>query len=118
MIPASPALVAILAFDASNQLAVRKLGSKAGLPFTGTDLAMATVRLESAFLAHTVPAEYFSADAGGRSYRVFFAQVSDTPVDREIDFESLDDLAAKPTSLAPSLAVLLSQLTPHLVEIP
>ena len=118
MIPASPALVAILAFNASNQLAVRKLGSKAGLPFTGTDLAMATARLESAFLAHTVPAEYFSADAGGRSYRVFFAQVSGTPVDREIDFESLDDLAAKPTSLAPSLAVLLNQLTPHLVEIP
>ena len=33
--PPLPALVAIFAFDASNQLAVRKLGSKAGLPFTG-----------------------------------------------------------------------------------
>ncbi len=116
--PPLPALVAIFAFDASNQLAVRKLGSKAGLPFTGTDLAMATARLESSFHTHTVPAEYFSADAGGRSYRVFFAQVSGTSADREINFQSLDELAAIPASLAPSLAVLLHQLEPYLVEIP
>ncbi len=45
MIPASPALVAILAFNASNQLAVRKLGSKAGLPFTGTDPQPTTARI-------------------------------------------------------------------------
>ena len=115
---ASPALIAILAFNASNQLAVRRLGSKAGLPFTGTDLAMATARLESAFREHTPPAEYFSCDAGGRGYRVFFAQVSGPPADGEIVFQSLDDLAAKPAALAPSLAVLLGQLEPHLVEIP
>jgi hypothetical protein len=57
-----------LAFNASNQLAVRQLGSKAGLPFTGTDLAMATARLESSFRDHTALAEYFSTEAGGRSY--------------------------------------------------
>ena len=83
---ATSALACILAFDASNRLAVRKLGSKAGLAFTGTDLAMATTRLESAFRTHTAPAEYFPADAGGRSYRVFFAQVSGPPADREIEF--------------------------------
>ena len=60
--PPAPALIAILAFNASNQLAVRRLGSKAGLPFTGTDLAMATARLESSFREHTAPAENFSAD--------------------------------------------------------
>ena len=42
----SPALFAVLAFNAGNQLAVRKLGSKHGLAFTGSDLAMATTRLD------------------------------------------------------------------------
>ncbi|MCX6956539.1 MAG: 4-hydroxy-3-methylbut-2-enyl diphosphate reductase [Verrucomicrobia bacterium] len=114
----APALVAILAFNASNQLAVRRLGSKAGLPFTGTDLAMATARLETSFKEHTAPAEYFSAEAGGRSYRVFFAQVGGPAADSEVGFQSLDDLAAKPDALAPSLAALLGKLEPHLVEIP
>ena len=68
-LPPAPALVALLAFSPSNQLAVRQLGSKAGLPFTGTDLAMAVSRLESAFCDHSVPAEYFSMETGGRSYR-------------------------------------------------
>ncbi len=115
---ALPALVAIFAFNASNQLAVRRLGSKAGLPFTGTDLPMATARLESSFRDHTVPAEYFAATAGGRNYRVFFAQVSGPSADSEVVFQSLDDLAANPAALAPSLGVLLGQLEPHIVEIP
>jgi 4-hydroxy-3-methylbut-2-enyl diphosphate reductase len=112
------ALTAVLAFNASNQLAVRRLGSKAGLPFTGTDLAMATARLASAFPTHTPPAEYFSADAGGRSYRVFFVQVDGASADAEIGFQSFDDLAAQPAALAPSLTVLLEKLDPFLVDIP
>jgi len=117
--PATPsALAAILAFNASNQLAVRRLGSKAGLAFTGSDLAMATARVESAFWDHTPPAEQFAADAAGRSYRVYFAQVTGVPADGEIAFHSLDELAARPDALAPSLAALLPQLEPHLVEIP
>ena len=60
----SPALFAMLAFNAGNQLAVRKLGSKHGLAFTGSDLAMATARLESSFPKHTPPAEYFTCAAG------------------------------------------------------
>lgn len=118
VVAAPPSLCALLAFNASNQLAVRRLGSKVGLAFTGSDLAMATARLEASFPAHTAPAEYFTCMAGGRSYRVFFAQVSGTPADAEIGFRSLDALAAEPASLAPSLAVLLEELDPHLVEIP
>lgn len=117
-VSAPPTLAAVLAFNASNQLAVRRLGSKAGLPFTGTDLAMATVRLESSFRQHTVPAEYFTTTAGGRHYRVFLAQVSGLSADSEVVFQSLDDLAAKPEALAPSLGGLLAQLEPHIVEIP
>ena len=112
------ALIAILAFNASNQLAVRQLGSKAGLPFTGTDLAMATARLEAAFSTHTPPAEFFSTEAGGRTYRVFFAQVSGAPADAEIVFQSIDALQAQPTALAPSLSALVRDLEPHLVDIP
>ena len=116
-VPAT-ALVAVLAFNASNQLAVRRLGSKAGLPFTGTDLAMATSRLESSFREHTDPTEYFSAVAGGRSYRVFFAQVGGISMDAEVGFHSIESLLAQPDSLAPSLAALLNGLEHHLVEIP
>jgi len=115
---ALPALCAILAFDASNRLAVRRLGSKSGLAFTGTDLPIATTRLESSFLTHTPPAEFFSATAGGRSYRVFFAQVTGAPADAEIVFAALDALAATLAALAPSLAALLPALEPHLVDIP
>ena len=117
-VAAPPGLFAILAFDASNQLAVRQLGSRMGLPFTGSDFAMAVSRLAGAFSTHTKPAEYFAADAGGRSYRVFFVQVSGQPADSEIVFRSLDSLTAEPAALAPSLAGLIAELEPHLVEIP
>ncbi|MSU70628.1 MAG: 4-hydroxy-3-methylbut-2-enyl diphosphate reductase [Opitutaceae bacterium] len=79
---------------------------------------MATARLEAAFPEHTPPAEYFTAQAGGRNYRVYFAQVDAMPMDREIRFQAIDDLTAQPAGLAPSLAVLMAKLDPFLVEIP
>src|SRR3954471_10894543 len=85
----TPALFALLAFNASNQLAVRRLGSKRGLAFTGADLAMAVSRLEACFKVHTAPVESFVADAGGRSYRVFLSQVTGPSGDPEIEFQSL-----------------------------
>lgn len=115
---APPALCCLLAFNASNQLAVRRLGSKAGLAFTGSDLAMATARLESSFREHTPPAEFFSVTAGGRAYRVFFAQVSGVAADSEVVFYALDKLAAEPGALAPSLAAVVAGLEPHLIDIP
>ena len=117
-IAAPPSLFALLAFNASNQLAVRRLGSKIGLAFSGSDLAMAVTRLEASFPIHTPPAEYFATDAGGRSYRVFFVQVAGAPTDREVAFYSLEGLASQREALAPSLAALLDSLEPHLVEIP
>jgi 4-hydroxy-3-methylbut-2-enyl diphosphate reductase len=117
-VAAPPSLFAILAFNGSNQLAVRRLGSKQGLAFTGSDLAMATARLASSFGTHTPPAEYFTCDAGGRSYRVCFSQVAGAPADAEIVLQSLDSLQAGPAGLAPSLAGLLAELGPYIVEIP
>jgi len=108
----------MLAFDASNRLAVRKLGSKQGLAFTGSDAKMATQRLEGAFAEHTPPVEFFSISAGGRDYRVHFTQVRGTPLDPEIVFGSIDGLQARPESLAPSLSAILGGLDPHLIHIP
>src|SRR5687768_5420242 len=100
-VAAPPSLFAMLAFNPSNQLAVRRLGSKKGLAFTGSDLALAVTRLDSAVSEHTSPDEYFSSEAGGRHYRVFFTQVRSEPRAAEIEFCSLDTLAAEPATLAP-----------------
>jgi len=108
----------ILAFDGNSRLAVRRLGSKKGLPFTGSDYAMALGRLESAFGIHTEPVERFAAGAGGRDYRVFLAQVEGIPADPEIEFRSIEELESDLAALAPSLAGLLEGLGPHLVEVP
>ena len=116
--PSSPALFAVLAFNAGNQLAVRKLGSKHGLAFTGSDLAMATARLESSFREHTPPAEFFSCTAGGRTHRVLLAQVAGVAADPEVVFRSIEQLEAAPGDLAPSLLAALRGLEPHLVDIP
>lgn len=113
-----PQLTCILAFDPSNRLAVRQLGSKAGLAFTGTDAAMAQARLASAFATATEPAEYFALEAAGRAYRVCFSQVQGEPKDAEIKFRSLDELTADPTAMAPSLAAIVAALDPWLIEIP
>jgi 4-hydroxy-3-methylbut-2-enyl diphosphate reductase len=118
VVSASPTLIALLAFNSCNQLAVRQLGSKLGLAFTGSDLAMGMTRLEASFPNHTPPAEYFSCTAGDRSYRTFFVQISGAPVDPEIIFCSLDALENQRKNLAPSLAALLDELDPYLVDIP
>ena len=113
-----PALCCVLAFNASCQLAVRRLGSKAGLPFTGADLAMATARLDGAFPAHSAPAKFYRAAAGGRDYDVFLAQVSGVSTDPEIEFNSLERLEAEPGAVSPSLSGLLAGLEPYLIDIP
>ena len=115
---AAPSLDCILAFDGNNRLAVRRLGSKAGLPFTGTGLDMALQRLESSFRAHTAPCERFSVEAGGRSYRVHFVQVEGAAGDPEVAFEPVERLHARPEALAPSLAGVLGALDPHLIHVP
>jgi 4-hydroxy-3-methylbut-2-enyl diphosphate reductase len=115
---ATPTLDCILAFDGNNRLAVRRLGSKVGLPFTGSGLEMAVSRLESSFREHSRPVERFAAEAGGRSYRVLFSQVEGAPADHEVEFHPVERLEADPGSLAPSLAGLLRRLDPHLIEVP
>jgi len=121
MVPvASPTseLVTVLAFNASNQLAVRRAGTRIGLAFVGSDLAMATQRMEAHFSVHTPPAERFVVVHQGAQYRVLFSQVEGTPADDEVHFLSLEAIEKNATVLAPSLASVLRQLEPHLIEIP
>lgn len=113
-----PAQAVILAFNASNQVAVRAAGTKLGLAFVGADEAMATARLESCFKAHTPAAEYFTCHAGALAYRVFFVQVTGEPADTEVGFHSLESLDQRRDALAPSLRAVLAGLEPHLIGIP
>ena len=115
---AATRLECILAFDANNRLAVRRLGSQAGLPFTGADVEMAVGRLASSFPEHSRPVERFGAQAGGRRYRVHFTQVEGKAADPEVEMLPVDQLESEPRALAPSLAGILAQLDPHLVDIP
>ncbi len=111
-------LICILAFNSNNQVAVRKLGSKAGLAFTGTDLEMAISRLESAYTSHTQAKEKFNLEVAGRNYRIYFVQSEGKSKDSEIEFWTLETLENNPEMLAPSLAAILAGLEPYLVEIP
>lgn len=111
-------LAAVLAFDVHNRLAVRKLGSKAGLAFTGSDQTMAMQRLEGAFPQHTRLRSGFAASAGGREYDVLLCHASGTTLDNEIEFWTIDALTTQAGLCAPSLAAVLTALEPHLVAIP
>ncbi len=113
-----PAQVVILAFNTSNQLAVRQAGTRLGLAFVGADEAMATGRLKGSFPDHLPPAEYYSCTAGALSYRVFFTQVDAPPADPEVKFLSLEQLDQVRDAQAPSLVAVLAGLEPHLIEIP
>ncbi len=114
----SPLLTALLAFDRNNRLAVRQLGSKCGLAFTGSDESMARSRLAAAFARHTPPKELFQLEVGGRHYRVVAAQVSGESADPEVACLSIESLRRNPSELAPSLAAILEALLPHLIELP
>ena len=114
----SPALFAVLAFNASNQLAVRAVGPRYELAFTGSDLAAAVAQLAAVFPTHTTVVEYFSSPAEGQDCRVCFTQVAGTAANSGVVFNSLDDLTRQPAALSPSLATLLGQLEPYLAEIP
>ena len=108
----------ILAFDSSNLLAVRQLGSKSGLAFMGNDVGMASERLATAFPEHTTPTKYFQANSTNGTYDVYFTQVPHHTADREIRLFSIEQLTKIPDQLSPALASILEQVDPFLIDIP
>jgi len=116
-VPASAPIV-LLAFNPSNQLAVRAAGDRLDLAFVGADEASVAAQLTACFPDHTEPTEYFTYPLEGLTRRVFFAQVSGAAGDAGVVFHSLDHLAEKKGSLTPALAGAIDGLDPHLIEIP
>ncbi len=108
----------ILAFDGNNRLAVRVDGDGASLPFVGPDRGGALAALGGAFAAHTEPRERFAAEAGGRPHRIHFTQVEGPSNDPAVQFRSIEQLESANGAADPTLAGILPQLGPHLIEIP
>jgi 4-hydroxy-3-methylbut-2-enyl diphosphate reductase len=108
----------ILAFDSNNRMAVRRMGAKVALPFTGASLAAAAGRLDASFKGYTEPLERFNAEAGGQPYRIHFTQVDVPSLDPDVQFRSIGELESSSGFLDPLLAEILAQLEPHLIEIP
>jgi len=113
-----PAMAVMLAFNARNELAVRKAGTRLGHAFVGADEAMARARLTASFPSFTAPEEHFTCTVNGPAYRVSFTQVSGQAADPEVEFRTLEQLEADRTALAPALAAVLDRLDPYLIEIP
>ncbi len=116
--PERPLIYAVLAFDANNRVAVRRLDGKDGLAFTGSDLATAAQRLGSAFSEHTAPVERYAVRSDGNDYRVCLAQVRGDSSDKEIAFSAIDALQSAPGLLAPALTAVLDGINPFLTHIP
>ena len=89
-------LVSILAFDASNQLAVRNVKSGSELAFVDIDLESASLRLNKAFPETTPPVEYTAFDLNGQSYVLYFCQVSGASTETTVQFRSIECLEKTP----------------------
>ncbi|HEY4249470.1 MAG TPA: 4-hydroxy-3-methylbut-2-enyl diphosphate reductase, partial [Lacunisphaera sp.] len=111
-------MTVLLAFNTSNQLAVRRAGTKLGNTFVGADPEMALGRLETGFVQHTGPKEFFGFTFDQKYYRIFFAQVNSPVLDQEVEFHTLEQLDLIKSSLAPLLSAVLAELPPYLIEIP
>jgi 4-hydroxy-3-methylbut-2-enyl diphosphate reductase len=118
LISSPPAPCALLAFNASNQLAVRTDGVTFDHAFIGPDEGVTLSRLREIFSTHTLPAEHFTCTVDGLPCRVSFVQVQDAPADGTVLFRTLEQLNAPGVNLTPALAAVLAGLEPHLIEIP
>ena len=116
--PTSSEHFVILAFNARNQLAVLRSGTMPDIAFSGPVLNDAVRALELVFKSHTPPAEYFSVNHAGASLRVCFSQIAGAPTDDAVSFASLEQLYASTNALSPTLAAILAQIDPFLIEIP
>lgn len=114
----SPAPCILLAFNASNQLAVRRTDAGTGPAFADADLPAAIAQMQACFARHTPPSEYFSCEPEGQRHRVFFTQVDGPPAEGEVEFCSLDQLDGRRGQLRPLLAAVLDRVEPYLIEIP
>ncbi len=105
----------ILAFNPSNQLAVRPVGGRFELPFVGPDAA---ARLVDTGLEHLAPRLRFSTVVNGKTYDVALTQLHGPTENRGLEFHPLEKLESAPGRLSPLLAAALEALRPHLISVP
>ncbi len=108
----------LLAFDTSNRLAVRMSGSSSGLAFSDVEPEAARASLAAVFPGYTAPLEAFITRTDAGVYRVGLTQVRGASQAGDIEFRSLEQLAAGPQKPDPLLAKILEALEPHLIKIP
>ncbi|MFA6961822.1 MAG: 4-hydroxy-3-methylbut-2-enyl diphosphate reductase [Opitutaceae bacterium] len=96
----------VLAFDTSNRLAVR---------LTANGLEPAA---EGSLPSSSGAREFFTLSHAGSEHRIFFTQIIRAVGSGDVQFHSLEQLAAVPDRLSPLLAALLPALEPHLIHIP
>lgn len=108
----------ILAFNCNNQLAVRRLGSQAGLAFLGADQEMALERLEASFPGSPEPRALMETRTAHGIYAISAVQVAPATNDREIRFESIESLENGEFRTSPALTAIAAELEQHLVRIP
>jgi 4-hydroxy-3-methylbut-2-enyl diphosphate reductase len=109
---------AILAFDASNRLAIRQRGDSVDSPFHGRTRAEALTNLKARFPRHSQPAETFSVETSAGRIEVDLVQVHEAEPDPSVEFVTLESLASRKGSIDPELKALLHGLEPHLHAIP
>jgi 4-hydroxy-3-methylbut-2-enyl diphosphate reductase len=112
----APAHHVILAFNPSNQLAVRREGGRFRLPLVETDPTAAALALAAVFPEHQSPVEYYTVGHAGRRLHVWFSQVGGLV--SGLEFRSIEHLEAIPDTLDPALAAVLAGIEPHLIEVP
>ena len=118
-LPGKSGLFTTLAFNASNQLAVRRTPEGYDLPFVGLLLAEAEAALGGAFSSHTQPAEYFTANLEGVSLKVFFCQVAEcAAASRETVFVAIEQVAVATAKNSALLNAVLAEIEPHLIDVP
>ena len=106
----------VLAFNPSNQLAVRNNGGRLEPAFAGQD---ALRHLAGIFPEHTPPADFFSFSSAETKWQVAFVQVTGgPPPGNDLVFFSIEQLEQQMETLSPVLAGAIRGLEPYLIEIP
>ncbi|MFI5335777.1 MAG: 4-hydroxy-3-methylbut-2-enyl diphosphate reductase [Opitutales bacterium] len=110
--------VLLLAFNASNQLAVNRRQGALASPFQGAEATDAVAGLTATFPSFTPPVEYYQCAAGDHRWRVFLTQVGEPASGDVVEFRALETLAPGQEPLDPALEAALAAIEPHLIEIP
>lgn len=108
----------LLAFNASNQLAVRRVDGRWHPALPAGRLDESQARLTAAGIVHTEPVWQFAAPGPAGTCRVYFCQVAEGVASAGMVFRSIESLFGASGELDPVLGAVLAGIDPHLIAIP